>query len=303
MLVTKGPHCTKNQLVPMRAFLLTSLFEILSWLPLRVLHGAGALLGPLVYRSSPGYARRLRENLSLCCTGMSSAEFLEILRSSISEVGKALLELPWAWRRSLPEIESRVRGVSGWEHVEAAQASGRGVIFLTPHMGCFEVIALYVAMRWPLTVLYRPPKLGWIEPVMLAGRQRANLRLAKTDVSGVRALFKALKRGEAIGLLPDQVPGKGEGEWVQFFGKPAYTMTLPIRLAENTGALILMVYAERLPKGEGYALHFAPFEDVTVEGMNRALQETIRACPSQYLWSYNRYKVPAGVNPPDAGRA
>ena len=123
------------------------------------------------------------------------------------------------------------------------------------------------------------------------------MRLARTDVGGVRLLYKALKRGEAIGLLPDQVPGKGEGEWADFFGRPAYTMTLVGRLVESSGAVILMAYAERLPDGSGYIIHITPLEFTpglpVTEQMNAALEAVVRACPVQYLWSYNRYKVPA----------
>ncbi|MDE2117808.1 MAG: lipid A biosynthesis acyltransferase, partial [Betaproteobacteria bacterium] len=152
------------------------------------------------------------------------------------------------------------------------------------------------------TVLYRPPKLAWLEQVIRMGRERGQLRLARTDVGGVRSLYKALKRGEAIGLLPDQVPGQGEGEWADFFGRPAYTMTLVGRLAESSGATILMAYAERLPDGAGFVIHITPLEFVpglpVTRQINAALEKMVRARPTQYLWSYNRYKVPAGIEPP-----
>ena len=141
---------------------------------------------------------------------------------------------------------------------------------------------------------------------MRNGRERSQMRLARTDVSGVRLLYKALKRGEAIGLLPDQVPGKGEGEWAEFFGRPAYTMTLVGRLIESTGAIAMMTYVVRLPKGEGYDIHFAPLEFVSglpvTRQINAALEEIVRAYPAQYLWSYNRYKIPHGVQFSDVTR-
>jgi len=209
--------------------------------------------------------------------------------------------MPWVWCRPLAEVTGSVRACYGWEHVEAARSKGQGIIFLTPHLGCFEVSALYAAERMPITVLYRPPKLAWLEEVMREGRERAQLRLARTDVGGVRLLYKALKRGEAIGLLPDQVPGKGEGEWANFFGHPAYTMTLVGRMVESSGAVMLMAYAERLPDGAGYIIRITPLEFLpglsATEQMNKALETVVRACPAQYLWSYNRYKVPAGVTP------
>jgi KDO2-lipid IV(A) lauroyltransferase len=191
-------------------------------------------------------------------------------------------------------------------HVEAAQAQGKGTIILTPHLGCFEIVGLYVAQYMPFTLLYRQPKLRWLEEAMCRGRERGQAKLAKADMSGVRLLYKALRRGEAIGLLPDQAPSKGEGEWADFFGRPAYTMTLAGRLAQSSGAAVLLVSAQRQARGQGYIIRFEPlllnFEQSVSLQINAALEKLIRAFPEQYLWSYNRYKVPGGVLPPvDAG--
>ncbi|MDR2196042.1 MAG: lysophospholipid acyltransferase family protein [Gallionellaceae bacterium] len=271
------------------------LFRLLSRLPLRVLHGLGAGLGWLTWLSSSVYRRRMDENLALA--GLS-----KVRNAAIAEAGKAAAELPWIWCRPIDEVLGSMRACQGWEHVEAARAAGRGVIFLTPHLGCFEISSLYASARIPITVLYRPPRKTTLEPIMRAGRERSQVQLARTDIAGVRALLKALKRNEAIGLLPDQVPSNGEGEWASFFGRPAYTMTLVGRLIESTNAAVLMVYVERLPRGAGYEIHFeplkfAPGQSVTQQ-MNEALETTVRACPAQYLWSYRRYKVPAGVAAP-----
>ena len=183
--------------------------------------------------------------------------------------------------------------------VEEAQKAARGILFLTPHLGCFEISAAYGAQRLPLTVMYRPPKKAWLEPLMLEGRRRWNATLAPATLAGVRTLLKALKRGEAVGLLPDQAPGAGEGTWAPFFGRPAYTMTLATRLQRATGAAVIMAFAERLSRG-GYLLHLesVPVENFDEAALNRAVEAVIRRCPEQYLWSYNRYKVPAGAEPP-----
>ena len=275
------------------------LFDLAARLPLSVLHRLGSALGWATYLLSRKYAARLRENLGYGLEGRPAAEFRKVLNANIAETGKSLFEMPWVWRRPLTEVTGSVRVCYGWEHVEAARLKGRGVIFLTPHLGCFEVSALYAAERIPITVLYRPPRLAWLEEVMRNGRERAQLRLARTDVGGVRLLYKALKRGEAIGLLPDQVPGTGEGEWVSFFGRPAYTMTLVGRLVESSGAVVVMAYAERQPHGAGYILRLAPLEFVQGTSLtgqiNAALEAIVRACPAQYLWSYNRYKAPKGM--------
>lgn len=278
------------------------IFRLLALLPLSILHGLGALLGRLTYAASPQYAARTRENLQQAGFASDQAGYRDILSAAIAEAGKSLTELAWLWGRPYDEVLGKVRECTGLEHIDAAQAHGKGIIFLTPHLGCFEISALYAARRMPITVLYRPPKLRWLEGVMRAGRERGQARLAKTDVSGVRLLFKALKRGEAIGLLPDQVPGQGEGEWADFFARPAYTMTLVGRLAESSGATVLIAYSERLPHGQGYAIRVEPlpldFAAPVPRQINAALEHAIRACPAQYLWSYNRYKIPRGVQAP-----
>ena len=278
------------------------LFDLAALLPLRILHKLGAMLGTATYRLSDRYAMRMRENIEQASRHGLPGDLQQTLQGCIAETGKGVFELPWVWRRPLTEVTASVRACHGWEHVEAAVARGKGLIFLTPHLGCFDISALYAAERLPITVLYRPPKLAWLEKVMRSGRERGQVHLARTDIGGVRALYKALKRGEAIGLLPDQVPGNGEGEWANFFGRPAYTMTLVGRLVESSGAAILMAYAERLPQGGGYVIRISPLElgaDRSVaQQINSALEETVRACPAQYLWSYNRYKVPRGTESP-----
>lgn len=276
----------------------------LAGFPLGVIQGLGFMLGWLVYGLSPTYRRRLRENLGRSGVCHNDEEFHRLLKLAVGESGKGVTELIAVWFRSLDRVETLVTECVGWEHVEAARAEGRGIIFLTPHMGCFDISALYVARRLPITVLYRPPKLAWLEPPMVAGRARGGVTLAPTDLKGVRTLFRALKRGQAVGLLPDQAPGVGEGVWTDFFGRAAYTMTLAGRLAEASGAAVLPVYARRLARGRGYAMVIKPKLALPAEpaaaaaAVNRAVETLVRECPEQYLWSYNRYKMPAGAGKP-----
>ncbi len=287
----------------MTSFLFKLIFRLLASLPLRGLHALGALLGNITFATSKEYAARTEENLRQSRLAKDEKHYSTLLRQTIAEAGKGIVELPWVWGRPLEQVCATVQSCYGWEHIEAAHARGKGIILLTPHWGCFEVVGLYVGQRMPLTCLYRSPKQAWLEKIMRSGRERGLARLATADISGVRVLFKALKRGEAIGLLPDQVPSQGEGEWVDFFARPAYTMTLSGRLAENSGATVLLSFAERLPRGQGYILRFEPlaldFSKPVPLQINNALQRVIAISPAQYLWSYNRYKVPGGVLPPD----
>lgn len=279
------------------------LFRLVGSLPLRLAHGLGAFLGWLVYLLSPTYRRHL-------CQNMQQAGISASLRSAaIAEAGKQALELPSIWLRPASDVVPRVIAVSGWETIEQAWQAGRGIVFLTPHLGCFEITAQYYAAHAPITVLYRPPKRAFLQALIECGRRRENVHLAPADVSGVRTLIKALRRGEAVGLLPDQAPKVGEGVWLDFFGKPAYTMTLAARLTE-TGAATIFAWAERLPDGSGYHLHLrSPLANLTGVTVDRAkqinfeIESLIRECPTQYLWGYNRYKQPGGAHrPPVTGQ-
>ncbi len=286
----------------MTPFLFKLIFRLLASLPLGWLQGLGTLLGRVTFATSKEYAARTRENLRRSNLARNETDYANLLTQTIAEAGKGMVELPWVWLRPFEQVCATVRICKGWEHVAAAHARDKGIIFLTPHWGCFEITSLYIAQHLTLTNLYSSPKQDWLEPLMRRGRERGKAHLATADLSGVRLLFKALKRGEAIGLLPDQVPSQGEGEWADFFSRPAYTMTLSGRLARSSGAAVLLVFAERLPKGAGYKLTFEPltldFSSSVPLQINAALERVIANSPAQYLWSYNRYKVPPGVAPP-----
>jgi KDO2-lipid IV(A) lauroyltransferase len=245
-----------------------------------------------VYGLSPIYRRHLRENLQAAGFGDEVTR-----RAAIVGAGRQAAELPYVWLRPRAEVMVKVRRFEGQVHIDAARAACKGMVFLTPHLGCFEVTAMVAAERFPITVLYRPPKMAWLQPLIEEGRGGDNVRLAKAEFSGVRKLLGALSRGEAVGMLPDQVPRDGEGEWADFFGKPAYTMTLALKLARRSGAACLLAWGERLPRGEGYVIHVRPMPSAgpgegDARHLNRAIESLVRECPGQYLWGYNRYKQP-----------
>jgi KDO2-lipid IV(A) lauroyltransferase len=284
--------------------MLTALFRILAFLPLRALHALGAALGWTAYLASPAYRRRMRENLQ-------QAGMLEgpILRRAIAESGKQALEIAWVWTRPGDQLLRKVQADN--PEVEAAiLGERRAVLFLTPHLGCFEIIAQHYMLREtgrarPMLALYRVPRKEALRPLFEQARMRNGLRLASADMRGVRLLIQALKRRQLVALLPDQVPSRGEGVWAPFFGRPAYTMTLPARLARAHDAVVGLFYAQRLPRGAGFRIRWERLEqpltgDAVADAttINRAMEQLIRRCPEQYLWSYARYKVPGGVAPP-----
>lgn len=276
--------------------LIRALFRALAWLPLPLLHGLGWLLGWLSFLASARYRHRLLANVRQA--GFSRQDAF----AAVAEAGKMVTELPRLWFGRAVRV--------GWEGaavIEAAQAHGKGVLFLTPHLGCFEIAAQAYAERFggrqPITVLYRPARQAWLRPLLAQARQRPGLDTASTTVSGVKQLIKALRAGEAVGLLPDQVPPLGQGVWAPFFGRDAYTMTLSARLASSAGAQVVLIWGERLSWGRGFLVRVRPFPgfapqdtapapESAARSINQAMEALVRECPRQYLWSYDRYKQP-----------
>lgn len=285
--------------------MLEILLRPLGWLPLRWLHGLGTAIGWLVYLLSSSYAARLDRNLRQSGLFSEETEYRRVRRLAIAEAGKITVEVLAVWLKSPRRVLSYFREVRNYALIEQARHAGRGIVLLTPHLGCFEIAGFYFGQRMPLTVLYRPPRVRALEALMVRGRRRGRTELATTDLAGVRKLLRALRNAEAVGMLPDQAPRFGDGVWAPFFDRPAYTMTLSNRLRRATGAAAFMVFAERLPRGAGFRLHIEPLPDPAQDEaeLNRAVEAMIRRRPEQYLWGYDRYKVPRDVVPPAPERA
>ncbi len=265
-------------------------------LPLAVLRAAGALLGWVVYAGSSAYRGRLVANLEQAGYGDAPA----VRRRAIAEAGRMVAELPWIWAHSPVDIARRMAHDS-LRVLDEAEAERRGILFLTPHLGGFEAAARYYATRRPVTVLFRVPKQAWLAALVDSARSCPGMHAVPAGAAGLRALLRALRSGAAVGLLPDQVPGQGAGAWAPFFGRSAFTMSLPERLAAQTGAAVVLAVGERLPGGRGWRLHLERMrEPPTPERLNRRLEGLIARLPGQYLWAYNRYKQPTGASAPPA---
>jgi KDO2-lipid IV(A) lauroyltransferase len=272
---------------------MTRFFKLLSWWPLWLLHGLGWLLGWLAFLVSRIYRQRFLANAAQA--GMQRRQW----RPAVGGAGQLVAELPRLWLGRPPPVYWDGEG-----HVEKALALGKGIIFLTPHLGCFEVTAQAYAARYgqsgsPMTVLFRPPRQAWLKGLVVSARARPGLLTAPTTLAGVKQLMKALKQGQCVGLLPDQVPPLGQGLWAPFFGMDAYTMTLSARLAAQTGATVLLAWGQRLSWGRGYVVHVSALDrplpldlQEAVLQLNQAMEALVRQSPGQYLWGYARYKQP-----------
>lgn len=268
--------------------------------PLPASRALGALIGWIAYAASPGYRRKIRSNLRRA--GLDAPA----MRWRVAgEAGRTMGELPWVWTRPLAQVAALVDcGADDLRALEEAERAGRGVLFVTAHLGAFDVAARWYATRAPITVLFKPPRKPWLRPLVAFVRDRDAMRAVPPTLGGLRTMLRALHARQAVGLLPDQVPSAGEGRWAPFFGEPAYTMTLPERLVQQTGARVVVAVCERVARRPGWRLRLeAMHEAPSAEALNERLQRCILRSPEQYLWGYNRYRSPPGAPPRAAGEA
>lgn len=282
------------------------MLSLIRWLSRRglpTLHALGTVLGWLAWWLSPVY--RAQALALLAQAGQARA----VRRQAIAQAGRMVAELPWLWLRP---VDRPLGGAVQWQGdglIAEALDAGRGLVLLTPHLGCFEVCAQAIAERFGdrarLTAMYRPARQSWLRQLEETARHRPGLATVPAALAGVRQMIRALRKGEMVGLLPDQVPPQGMGVWAPFFGRPAYTMTLAARLVQQTGATLLLIWAERLDGGRGWVLRVAPASPLPVAeaddealqvacatSVNADMERLIAQCPGQYLWGYDRFKQP-----------
>nr|WP_303833107.1 lysophospholipid acyltransferase family protein [Snodgrassella alvi] len=283
------------------------IFFLLALIPLPILQGLGSVLGRLGFYFATSERQRTTKNLHFSKLAANDQQAEKLVKSIFAETAKSGLELSVAWTRSSKHIVSLFKEVHGWEHIEAAIERNEGLLLITPHLGNYDLAGRFLSEKlpFPLTAMYRPPKISWLENVMNSGRVRDNGYTAPANMLGVKQIVRALKNKQATIVLPDQVPGEGEGVWATFFGQPAYTMTLASRLAIMPEVTPLFFCGERLPHGRGFVLHIAPLEGILsgnrehdAQIINNNVEKWVTRFPSQYLFGYNRYKH-RGNKPPE----
>ena len=283
----------------MRKLLLKLSLNAIAALPLTVAQLFGASLGILAYVGSKQYRTLFRPQYEAV---VRSRKLPFKLWAAVRASGMLFSDSLWIWRN--PQKALSLVEVQNWDLVEAAIGEGHGLVMLTPHLGGFEIIPRVLAQHFPATILYRPSRQAWLNEVVEEGRAYPNMHFVPTNLHGVRQMSRALTRGEAIGILPDQVPSGGEGVWVPFFGRPAYTTPLPARLANRNATPVIMFTAKRKDLGKGWlmqATRLAPLsEDATLGAaeLSIAIENAVLVAPEQFIWSYNRYKHPSGAELP-----
>jgi Kdo2-lipid IVA lauroyltransferase/acyltransferase len=272
--------------------MLNLLFTLFSKLPLSWAQHIGALVGAVIYRASSAYRNKFDRQWN--CAKLSGRNDLK--KVAIRQNGAMVGEVPFVWTCSNEQLLSIVE-ITPRAKTFFTENTGKPIIFFTPHIGSFEVVGRVLAAHYPMTVLFKPAKRKDVSDIILRARAAGRMKAAPANLSGVRALLKALKANESIGVLPDQVPSHGDGVWVNFFGEPAYTMTLPEKLARSAYASTLVV-CTRKAFGEGWLFDLEVLTGpITPQYLNDAIEQAALRHPTQYLWSYNRYKGQENAKP------
>jgi KDO2-lipid IV(A) lauroyltransferase len=265
-----------------------------SILPLRLNHFLGASIGRLLHRFGSDAKRVTIQNIDLCFPELPQKERNSLVKKSLIETGKGLSESGWVWNKNFKDNAKYIRRFVGKEHLDGAEKT----ILLTPHMGCWEITGRVIACERALTFLYKPLSKSAQNNYLFERRNQGNLTMASADKLGVLKLQRTMAKGQLIGILPDQDPGAEGGIMAPFFNHPVNTMTLLAKLAKKNNAKVVMLWAKRLDKGQGFDLIAEPIDILTgaddvlghVSKMNSAIEALVRQCPEQYLWSYRRFK-------------
>lgn len=287
----------------MRKLILKLSLNAVAALPLVLVQIIGASVGILAYVGSKQYRSLFGpQYIAVVSAHKLPFKLWEAVRAS----GMLFSDSLWIWRN--PQKALAKADVPDWDVIQTAMSEGKGMIILCPHLGGFEIIPRFLAQHFPATIMYRPSRQEWLNEVVEEGRAYPNMHFVPTNLQGVRHMTRALAKGEAIAILPDQVPSGGDGVWCNFFGRPAYTTTLPVRLANRHQTPTVMFTAKRKALGSGWivnAKRLAPFSDdptIAATELNNAIEAAVLVAPEQFIWSYNRYKHPAGADLPPSNQ-
>jgi len=276
--------------------LLKSLFSVIAVVPLSWLRGLGSSVGYVMWRLNGREAKVTRKNLQMCFPAFDEGRIEALSRASLQQTGIAGLELVKVWMQPNERTLAAIKQVTNAQLFDDKINDERGLLLMVPHLGNWEVVALWCAGRTEMTALYQPPKQTVLEPIIKAARERMGNKLYPTNAGGVRAILRVLKKGGLSGLLPDQSPEREGGEFVPFYGVPALTMTLVHGLCARTNCQVVMAYGQRIPGGFNVVFKepdpeiFSDDLKTSLTALNRSVESCINDCPEQYQWEYKRFK-------------
>ncbi len=266
---------------------------LLARLPLSWLQTIGALIGRFGWLTRHRYCRVTRQNIELCFPTLGVAERRVLVRRHLTEAGKLISEAPFAWAADPDRCRRSIVAVEGMDRITASSGP---LILVLPHLGNWELLNHFLGERFGLIHMYRPLSHPSLNNLLLGYRARTGTRFVTSGQSGLRAQLRVLQDGGTIGVMPDQEPGVHDGIFADFFDIKALTSTHVSRLAERTGARVVVCWCKRLARRQGFKVIFEPVPDPQdIASMNSAIEHAVRSVPEQYLWGYKRFRTrPAG---------
>ena len=276
------------------------LFALLPW---RAVQAVGAAIGWLMWKL-PNRSREVaRVNLAKCFPELSAVEREALLRRALMDIGRTFTESACAWIWPAQKSIDLVREVEGLEVLEAALASGKGVVGITSHLGNWEVLNHFYCAQCKPIIFYRPPKLKAVDELLQKQRVQMGNKVAASTKEGILSVIKEVRKGGAVGIPADPEPSLSSGVFVPFCASQALTSKFVPNLLAGGKAVGVFLHALRLADGSGYKviLEAAPegmYSDNLEEGvaaMSAVIGRYVQAYPSQYMWTMKRFKKrPAG---------
>ncbi len=278
------------------------LVALLRRLPLSLARHVAQAAAELLDRLVPKLRRVARKNLSFAYAQMSEQDRERLITGVFRNVARLILALA-----RFPDLNTS--NISGWieyeglEHYQNAKRCGRGVLIATAHLGNWELSAFaHALMTEPMNVMVRPLDNPMIDRLVEMRRVLSGNRLIyKQD--GARAVLRALRDNEAVGILIDQNTAEAEGVFIDFFGKPACANSGFVKLAYHSQAPVVPGFAVWDDAGR-YVLHFLPplemtgDEAVDTQRIHAEIEGIIRQYPDQWMWIHRRWKTrPPGEAP------
>lgn len=265
----------------------------------------GKLLGYCAYLANSRLYKTSLTNLEICFPHLNLQERKALARLSLMHTGMMLAECGPVWLWPVEKVMREINEIEGAELIQDARDLGKGVLLIGPHHGNWELMGLYLSTLGDCSQLYQAPKHKDLDDLLYIARSRGSAKMYPANTKGVVAVLGALKQGEMVGILPDQIPGPNAGEFSPFFNNDAYTMTLIPRLIQKTGAKAFLTYAKRTDKGfkvvikEADSLIYAEHMPDCLVGLNKTVELAIEDAPEQYQWEYKRFRFqPEGKEEP-----
>ena len=275
---------------------LIGLLRVVSLLPYSLQLRIGSFFGTCLYYLSRKRRRIASINLGLCFPEMAETERDKLLRRHFRALGMGMLETVWLWWAGESQLR-KLAHIQGLEHLQAAQAQGRGVIALSAHFTSLEMGATMLSLFVPTYFMYRPHDDPVLDRFIYQRRMRWTEKSVRRD--NVREMIRLLRQNRVVWYAQDQNTSRKEAVFVKFFGQTASTNSATARLAKLTGAAVVPYCAVRREDGSGYdlilepALENFPSDDVAADTqrINDMIERWVRRYPDQYLWVHRRFRT------------